>query len=233
MKLSQHGPYLWQITRLTAFNSFLVGEEDGLTVIDTNLSGSSKDILAAAATIGQPIRRITLTHAHGDHVGSLDDLAEQLPEVEVAFSARTADFLRGNLALLPEEPQAKLRGSFMTRATQASQLIGPDDKVGSLRVIAAPGHTPDHIAFYDERDGTLIAGDAYQTKGGIAVAGITRWLFPFPGMAAWHLLTALQTAVSLRDLKPTRMAVGHGGVLEDPAAQMEKAIAEAEAGVNG
>ncbi|MGD2079276.1 MAG: MBL fold metallo-hydrolase, partial [Chloroflexota bacterium] len=106
---------------------------------------------------------------------------------------------------------------------------GPGDTVGSLRVISAPGHSPDQIAFYDERDGTLIAGDAFQTKGGIAVAGITRWLFPFPGLASWHLPTALETAVALRDLDPARMAVGHGKVLENPAVEMEKAIQEAEA----
>jgi glyoxylase-like metal-dependent hydrolase (beta-lactamase superfamily II) len=104
--------------------------------------------------------------------------------------------------------------------------------LGSLRVVAAPGHTPDQIAFYDERDGTLIVGDAFQTKAGTAVAGITRWLFPFPAMATWHLPTALETAVTLRDLKPTRLAVGHGRVLENPAAEMDKAIQEAEAKVH-
>ncbi len=98
--------------------------------------------------------------------------------------------------------------------------------------MVAPGHTPDHIAFYDVRDGTLIAGDAYQTAAGTAVSGITRWLFPFPAMATWHLPTALKTAVTLRDLNPTRLAVGHGRVLENPAAQMEMAIQKAESKIN-
>jgi glyoxylase-like metal-dependent hydrolase (beta-lactamase superfamily II) len=229
MKITQHGQNLWQITRLTAFNSFLVREEDGLTVVDTNMSGTGKDILKAAETIGLPITRITLTHAHTDHAGSLDEVAAELPEAEVAFTARTADFLQGNVTLLPDEPQAKIRGGFVIRTTKATRLIGADDKVGSLRVIMAPGHAPDQIAFFDERDGTLIAGDAFQTKGGIAVAGITRWLFPFPGMASWHLPTGLETAAALRSLDPVRMAVGHGNVLENPAAEMEKAIQEAEA----
>ena len=232
MKLTQHGENLWQITRLTAFNSFLVREDDGLTVVDTNMSGTGKDILQAAESIGLPITRVSLTHAHADHAGSLDEITAQLPEAEVALTARTAEFLRGNLVLLPDEPQAKLRGSFVTRTTQATRLISPDDRLGSLRVIYAPGHTPDHIAFYDERDGTLIAGDAFQTRGGIAVAGITRWLFPFPGMASWHLPTALETAVALRGLDPARMAVGHGKVLKKPAAEMDKAIQEARARVH-
>lgn len=233
MKSTQHGKNLWQITRLYAFNCYLVRDGNGLTLIDTNMEGSAADILKAAQTIGHPITRITLTHAHGDHVGSLDEVAAQLPDAEVTFTARTAEFLQGKLELRPEEPQAELRGGFVNRTTQAARLLSPGEMVGSLRVVAAPGHTPDHIAFYDERDGTLIAGDAFQTQAGTAVAGITRWLFPFPAMATWHLPTALATAVTLRNLNPTRLAVGHGRVLENPAASMDKAIREAEAKVNG
>lgn len=233
MRLTQHGENLWQITRLFAFNCYLVGEGSGLTLIDTNMNGSQKDILQAAQMIGLPITRIALTHAHGDHVGSLDEVAAQLPDAQVAFSERTAEFLQGQLELRPDEPQTELRGGFMRRTTQATRLLHPGDVLGSLRIIAAPGHTPDHIAFYDERDGTLIAGDTFQTQAGTAVAGITRWLFPFPALATWHLPTALETAVTLRNLNPSRLAVGHGRVLENPAAPMEAAIREAEAKVNG
>jgi glyoxylase-like metal-dependent hydrolase (beta-lactamase superfamily II) len=233
MKLTRHGQNLWQITRLIAFNCYLVRDDNGLTLIDTNMNGSAAGILKAAQIIGQPITRITLTHAHGDHAGSLDEAAAQLPDAEVAFTQRTAEFLRGKLELRPDEPQSELRGGFVNRTTQASWPLKPGDMFGSLRIVAAPGHTPDNIAFYDERDGTLIAGDAFQTQAGTAVAGITRWLFPFPAMATWHLPTALATAVTLRNLNPTRLAVGHGRVLENPAAQMDMAIREAEGKVNG
>jgi glyoxylase-like metal-dependent hydrolase (beta-lactamase superfamily II) len=232
MKVTQHGQYLWQLTHLTAFNCYLVREGHELTLIDTNMDGSQKGILQAAETIGLPITRITLTHAHGDHAGSLDKVAAQLPGVEVALSPRTAEFLQGNLSLRTDEPQSKLRGGFVQRITPATRLIQPGDHLGSLRVVATPGHTPDQIAFYDERDGTLIAGDAFQTKAGTAVAGIIRWLFPFPAMATWHLPTALATAVALHHLNPTRLAVGHGHILENPAAEMEKAIQAAEARVH-
>lgn len=233
MKLTQHGQNLWQITRFAAFNCYLVRADNGLTLVDTNMKGSQKDILQAAQRIGLPITRITLTHAHGDHVGSLDEVAAQRPDAEVAFTARTAEFLQGKLELRPDEPQSELRGGFMLRSTQATRLLQPGDMLGSLRIVAAPGHTPDHIAFFDERDGTLIAGDAFQTQAGTAVSGVMRWLFPFPAMATWHLPTALETAVALRNLNPTRLAVGHGRVLENPTAAMDAAIREAEAKVRG
>lgn len=227
MKLSQHGQCLWKLTRFTAFNCYLVGEGDGLTLIDTNMNGSQNGILQAAQTIGLPITRITLTHAHGDHAGSLDEVAAMLPDVEVVFTARTAAFLQGELTLDSDEPQSPLRGSFVKRTTKPTRTIQPGDLVGSLRVVAAPGHTPDQIAFYDERDGTVVAGDAFQTKAGTAVAGVKRWLFPFPAMATWHLGTAVETALALRELNPARLAVGHGQVLENPAAEMDAAIREA------
>lgn len=233
MKITQHGENLWQLTRFWAFNSYLVREDDGLTVVDTNMAGNGQTILKAAQVIGLPITRITLTHAHGDHAGSLDELRQLLPDAEVALTPRTATFLQGKMDLLPNEPQAKLRGNFVRCTTQPTRLLQSGDQVGSLRVIAAAGHTPDHIAFYDERDGTLIAGDAFQTQAGIAVAGVTRWLFPFPALATWHLPTALETAITLRDLKPVRLAVGHGRVLENPLAQIDEAIRAAEVLAHG
>lgn len=228
MKIHQHGQNLWQLTRLFAFNCFLVQEADGFTLIDTNIGGSGDAILRAAQSLGQPIRRITLTHAHTDHAGSLDEVAAALPDAEVALGARTAEFLQGKLVLRPDEPQTELRGGFVQCRTQATRLLHPGDQLGSLRVVAAPGHSPDQIAFYDERDGSLIAGDALQTAAGTAVAGVMRWWFPFPAQATWHLPTALETAVALRALNPSRLAVGHGRVLENPAAAMDRAIQEAE-----
>ena len=231
MKVSKYGQNLWQLTRLVGFNCFLVREEDGLTLVDSGLAGSAKDILAAVQEIGLPLRRIALTHAHGDHIGSLDEVVGQTPDAEIALTARTEAFLRGEMALLADEPQTKLRGGFAKRETRATRTLEPGDMVGSLRVVAAPGHTPDHIAFFDERDATLIAGDAFQTMAGVAVAGTVRWLFPFPALATWHRPTALQSAIALRELNPTRLAVGHGAVLEQPGAKMNDAIREAEAEV--
>jgi hypothetical protein len=59
------------------------------------------------------------------------------------------------------------------------------------------------------------------------VAGIRRWLFPFPTTATWHLMTAVESAIALRHLDPNHLAVGNGSVLDDPCRLMDKAIAEA------
>ena len=67
MRITKHGDYLVQLTRFPRIfpvNCFLVREDDGLTLIDTGIPGNAPAILAAAGALGQPIRRIVLTHAH-------------------------------------------------------------------------------------------------------------------------------------------------------------------------
>jgi glyoxylase-like metal-dependent hydrolase (beta-lactamase superfamily II) len=208
-------------------NAFLVEEDDGLTLIDTTMNpGAAKAILAAAGKAGSPIVRIAITHAHQDHIGGLDGLVAELPGVEVLISARDAKLLAKDKTPEPGEPaDAKLRGGFSGAKTKPTRLLAPGDRVGSLEVVAAPGHTPGQVAFLDTRDRTLIAGDAYSTLGGVATTAKTNPRFPLPALATWHRPTALETARALRALDPARLAVGHGRTIENPGAAMDAAIA--------
>jgi glyoxylase-like metal-dependent hydrolase (beta-lactamase superfamily II) len=110
------------------------------------------------------------------------------------------------------------------RKTPPTRLLHEGDRVGSLEVIATPGHTPGHCSFLDTRDRTLIAGDAFQTLGGVAVSG-TLTIFPLPALSTWHKPTCLESARKLRALSPSHLAVGHGRVLKEPLAAMDRAIA--------
>src|SRR4051795_8615159 len=69
---------LIQLTRLRFVNAYLVREDDGFTLVDTTTGGAADALLAAARAAGGPIRRIALTHGHGDHVGSRAALAGRL-----------------------------------------------------------------------------------------------------------------------------------------------------------
>ena len=228
MKTVRHTPTLVRLTRLGAVNAFFVVEDDGLTLVDTMLPKSQDTILAAARDLDLPIVRIVLTHAHGDHVGSVDALAAALPNATVAVSGRDARFLAGDKSLDPGEPQSKLRGGYPKIETRPGLLLNPGGRVGSLQVVAAPGHTPGQVAFLDTRDRTLIAGDAYSTLGGVATTAKVNPRFPLPALATWDKATAVETAKALRALDPARLAVGHGNVVESPGAAMEAAIARAE-----
>jgi glyoxylase-like metal-dependent hydrolase (beta-lactamase superfamily II) len=224
MKVTAFSNNLFQLTRLVAFNCYLVREEDGFTLIDTNMSGQAQAIMQEANKLGLPIVRIVLTHAHVDHVGSLDALHDALPDAQVAISERDARFLTGDKSLDSTEPQVPLRGGYPICTTKPALLLHEGDRIGSLEVIATPGHTPGHIAFLDTRDRSVIAGDAFQTQGGVAVAGTFELLFPLPAFATWHKGLALESARRLLALSPSVLAVGHGRMLSQPQAAMERAI---------
>jgi glyoxylase-like metal-dependent hydrolase (beta-lactamase superfamily II) len=216
---------LRRFTRLGFVNAWLVEEDDGLTLIDTTMKGAGKKILAAAEGLGTPIVRIVLTHAHGDHIGALDELAAALPDAEVISSARDARLLHKDMSLDPGEPERKLSGSYPGAKTAPTRTVGHGDRIGALEVVATPGHTPGHIALMDSRDRTLYCGDVYSTLGGVASSAKANPRFPLVRMGTWSPEVDLESARILRALDPARLAPGHGKVVEAPGAAMDAAIA--------
>jgi glyoxylase-like metal-dependent hydrolase (beta-lactamase superfamily II) len=217
-----------RVSRFGVVNAYLVEEEDGLTVVDTTIKGGGKAIMKAAERLGRPIVRIALTHAHGDHVGGVDELAAALPGVEVLISERDAPLMtKADMSLRDGEPREKLRGGYPGTKTAPTATFAPGDRVGSLEVVAAPGHTPGHVAFLDPRDRTLLCGDAYSTLGGVATSARPNPRFPLPAMSTWSRALELESAKALRALEPAYLAPGHGKVVGSPVAAMDAAIAKA------
>ncbi|REE67646.1 glyoxylase-like metal-dependent hydrolase (beta-lactamase superfamily II) [Paenibacillus taihuensis] len=231
MRMTRKGN-LYQLTFMPRFfpvNCYIVDEGSELTLIDAALPFSAEPILKAANELGKPITRIVLTHAHEDHVGALDKLKAALPSAKVYISARDSLLLAGDRSLLEGEPNTPIKGGVPKKlTTRADVLLSEGDMIGSLRAVMSPGHTPGSMSLLDTRSGALIIGDAMQTRGGVAVSGQFKPWFPFPAFATWHKEIALASVRKLYDLKPTLLAVGHGVMLENPAAAMNKAIAEAE-----
>src|SRR5437773_1763271 len=157
MKVTSTTNNLIQLTHLVAFNCYLLREDDGFTLIDTNMSGQARAIMQAADKLGLPIVRIVLTHAHVDHVGSLDALHEALPDVPVAISERDARFMSGDKSLDPSEPQVPPRGGYPICKTKPTLLLHEGDRIGSLEVIATPGHTPGGDGACHSCHGTVVS----------------------------------------------------------------------------
>jgi glyoxylase-like metal-dependent hydrolase (beta-lactamase superfamily II) len=214
---------LVRLTRFGMVNCFLVTEDDGFTLVDTGLAGSAPGILTAARSLGAPIRRILLTHAHVDHVGSTDNLIRELPDIEFFIGKRESRLLRRDFSLDSGEAGKKLFG-FPGVRSRPTGLLNDGDRIGSLQAIFSSGHTPGHMAYLDTRDGSLVAGDAFTTQTGVLAAGTFKLLFPFPTLFSWNKEVAAESARKLRDFKPARLAVGHGNTIDSPLAAMDQAV---------
>lgn len=228
MRIISVTPNIYQLTRWLFFNSYLVREDDGLTLVDANMGRCGVQLVKAAKMLGQPIRRIALTHAHSDHVGALDQLHDMLPKAKIFMSAREARILAGDRNIDPEEGKARLRGNFKKFTTHPTNYLNDLDPIGSLVAYASPGHTPGHFAFFDYRDRALLAGDVYSSFAGLYVTSLANPLFPFPAMATWDRAANLVSARKLVGLEPSYLLVGHGRALGEPVAAMLEALKNAE-----
>src|SRR4051794_1476526 len=224
MKTQSITPTLTQVPRLRFVNAYLVREDDGFTLVDTTMGRGAADALVAAAQqAGGAIRRIALTHGHGDHVGGLDALKPRLGgSGEVLMPELDARIPAGEKVV-----EGKLPGSWPKIETVPDVRLSVGDRVGSLEVVAAPGHTPGHVAYLDTRDRALIAGDTFTSYGRVEISNHLYWRFPLAAMGTWDKAKDAESARALRALEPSVLVVGHGPAVRDPRPAMDAAIARA------
>src|SRR5260370_33808981 len=169
MRFGQETENLFRLTRFGMINCFVVREADGFALVDTGLRGSAGAILRAAARLGAPIRRIVLTNAYIDHIGSLDRLMAAVPSAELAIGQREAGLLAKDLTLDAGEKGKRLFG-FIGAKARPSRLLVDGDRIGSLKAVASPGHTPGHMAYLDDWIKALNAGNEFTTQTGLVIS---------------------------------------------------------------
>lgn len=179
----RHYEQLYQITflpRLFPINCYVVETPTSLIAIDMGVKKFVDALVKISATTGKKVTQLLLTHAHADHVNGVPYFNERFPTVRIGLSQRDALLLKGDFTPQVGEAQHKIKGSFPKMQIPVDFTFTDQTVIDRLKIIATPGHTPGSVAFFDAATGNLIAGDALQTQGGMAVSGDMNLTFPFP-----------------------------------------------------
>lgn len=160
-------PGLYQAGRL-AYCYLIEDAQSGLILVDTGMPdnvGMIERVLAEKKRSVEEIRHILITHADTDHVGSLGQLVERTG-AQVYASQQSAEYIQNRT--IPEHLPLFVQSVKVLQTRLLENLADVDnvvndnevlDLAGGIRVIPTPGHTPDHVSYFWEREKVLFAGD--------------------------------------------------------------------------
>ena len=162
---------------------YLVDGGSSCALIDAGVGVEPERILAQIEKSGispGSVKKILLTHGHGDHAGGAYALSRML-DAQVYAMEPAAQFIRegdtDSLSLTPAIRAGVYTEDYSFRSCDVTALAdGQEVPVGdlSLRVVASEGHSAGHCCYYTEDGGQriLFAGDSVQCGGKIALQAI-------------------------------------------------------------
>ena len=220
---------LWQ-KKGAYVHAYLIEAPEGLLLIDTLYDTDAAQILSLIKHLGhgpQDIRHIIMTHAHRSHLGGLA-LLKSLSGAPVYAHEWESDLISGDRAAqqVSWRPQPAFRTYVyqlgnnlnLTRHPPASVdcFIHEGDTVGPLRVLATPGHSPGHLAFYWAERRALFTGDA--------VVNWPHFELGWPGFLL-NKRAHRQSLAKLAEIDADALCVGHGPpIAKDGASLMRRAL---------
>lgn len=212
----QLGEGAWQIPVMPrqSVNCYLMGD----VLVDAGVRRSGAKLLRALR--GKAVAAHVLTHAHPDHQGATAEMcrALNLPLMCHADEREAAEtgYVLSSYSK-PKALMARMQQRFFAGGGHpVARTLVEGDNVGGFEVIETPGHTKGHISFWRAADGVLIAGDAAVGMNLVTTAPMLG--LPF-GMATWDMEAARASIRKLADLRPRRVAFGHGPAVDGAAFQ--------------
>jgi glyoxylase-like metal-dependent hydrolase (beta-lactamase superfamily II) len=135
----------------TGTQTYLVGGEDGLAVIDPGPAEADHLAALECAIGGAPVAAILCTHTHRDHSPAAAALAE-----------RTGAPVIGCAPLAMETGDIRADAPF-DQSYSPDRVLADGEQVSgpgwTLTAVATPGHTSNHLCFALEETGALFTGD--------------------------------------------------------------------------
>ena len=175
--------------------------DDGgeITLIDAGLPNEAPKVLGYLERSGRKpsqVKRIVLTHRHGDHAGAAAELVKATGAELYAHEDEAA-------ALAAQEGMPK----------QIHRLSDGDvvPVFEGLRAVEVPGHTTGHLCFYLPQRKVLFTGDALINRGTLT-GPVAQYTADVPGAHK-----ALRDKIAPLDVET--LCVAHGDVITSGASQ--------------
>jgi glyoxylase-like metal-dependent hydrolase (beta-lactamase superfamily II) len=208
LKLSQYG----DVTRIDSARTiagrgyywstaYLV---NGL-LIDSGCAHSASELIRALE--GKEIVSIVNTHTHEDHIGANGTLQDKRNGLKVFAHPLALPVLANPREAQPLQIYRRVMWGWPMPSKGKALADGEVIETGkyAFQVIYTPGHSPDHICLFEQKQGWLFSGDLY-------VGGKDRALRE--GYDIWQIIASLKriAALPLRILYP-----GCARVRDNPA----------------
>jgi glyoxylase-like metal-dependent hydrolase (beta-lactamase superfamily II) len=185
---------------VTTANMYLVVGQERAVLVDSGMGIG--DVRAEIRGITTLPCMVLNTHSHWDHVGANHLFAERaIHESEADLLAQEPNISTFRKEMQSPAARAALPASFDPTAYRivpkpATRILHDDDLIDLggrvLRALHVPGHSPGHVAYWDDANNTLFTGDTayigpvfacFERSDPVAFAQSTRRLAALQGVA--------------------------------------------------
>lgn len=217
--------------------SYLLTGRAGLALVDVGSAVSEERLLAGVRAAGyapEDIEHLLLTHIHLDHAGASGTLTRLLPRANVYVHRIGAPHLIDPAKLISSAQRIygdrmdMLWGTMEPVPAERIRELDEGDQISvgerMLRVLYTPGHAVHHIAYHDQAQNVVFAGDV----AGVRLEGIdfVRPPTPPPDLSLEDWNASIERLVALA---PRELYIAHYGPVSDTLphlAQLRTALAE-------
>ena len=181
-------------------NTYLVGIDE-VAVIDPGPDDAGHVDAIIGASMKERVRWVVLTHTHPDHFPGAKRLVKATGAELLAFGKKhDKDF-----------------------DLHIDRALGEGDTIEGtefgLEALHTPGHAPNHLCFLLEEERLLFTGD-------MVLGGTWSVINPARG---GDMAVYLQQLTRIEKLRLSRLAPGHGEVIDEPKARIQEYVAHRNA----
>ena len=178
-------------------NTYLViGSDRSSVLIDAGVGHAlhQAELARALDVHGARLARVLITHGHADHSSGAGQIAVNYPGVHVQKFPSAEMDSGADVAWEPLHDGEEI-------------AVGDD----YLTVLHTPGHSPDHVVFWDAAARTAFTGD-------LVVRGSSVMIHTSRGGNLGQYMASLE---AVQHLAPARLLPGHGPEITDPSSVLQ------------